>query len=102
MRIHHLLSLSLTLAALGFASTAPAADASSELSPTVVMIHGAFADGSSWSKVIPILQAKGVKAIAVQNGLNSLAASAIAPAGRCQADPRGGGGSQVATRSATT
>jgi len=25
----------------------------------VVLVHGAFADGSSWSKVIPLLQAKG-------------------------------------------
>src|SRR5260370_40329642 len=25
----------------------------------IVLVHGAFADGSSWSKVIPLLQAKG-------------------------------------------
>src|SRR5258705_2542505 len=40
---------------------------------TVVLIHGAFADGSSWDKVIPILQAKGLKVVAVQNPLTSLA-----------------------------
>jgi len=39
----------------------------------VVLIHGAFADGSSWDKVIPILQAKGLKVVAVQNPLTSLA-----------------------------
>lgn len=39
---------------------------------TVVLIHGAFADGSSWDKVIPILQAKGLKVVAVQNPLTSL------------------------------
>jgi pimeloyl-ACP methyl ester carboxylesterase len=39
---------------------------------TVVMVHGAFADGSSWNKVIPLLQAKGLKAVAVQNPLTSL------------------------------
>jgi hypothetical protein len=38
---------------------------------TVVLIHGAFADGSSWDKVIPILQAKGLKVVAVQNPLTS-------------------------------
>src|SRR5690606_4803516 len=38
----------------------------------IVLVHGAFADGSSWSKVIPILQAKGYKVIAVQNPLTSL------------------------------
>lgn len=39
----------------------------------VVIVHGAFADGSSWSKVIPLLQAKGIRVIAVQNPLTSLA-----------------------------
>lgn len=41
--------------------------------PTIVLVHGAFADGSSWSKVIPILQKKGYQTIAVQNPLTSLA-----------------------------
>jgi pimeloyl-ACP methyl ester carboxylesterase len=40
---------------------------------TIVLVHGAFADGSSWDKVIPILQAKGYKVVAVQNPLTSLA-----------------------------
>jgi pimeloyl-ACP methyl ester carboxylesterase len=39
----------------------------------IVLVHGAFADGSSWAKVIPILQAKGYKVTAVQNPLTSLA-----------------------------
>ena len=26
----------------------------------IVIVHGAWADGSSWSKVIPLLQAKGL------------------------------------------
>ena len=38
----------------------------------VVMVHGAFADGSSWAKVIPLLEAKGLHVIAVQNPLSSL------------------------------
>lgn len=37
----------------------------------VVLVHGAFADGSSWARVIPLLQAKGYHAIAVQNPLTS-------------------------------
>jgi len=37
----------------------------------VVLVHGAFADGSSWAKVIPLLQAKGYNVIAVQNPLTS-------------------------------
>jgi len=39
----------------------------------VVLVHGAFADGSSWDKVIPLLQAKGLHVVAVQNPLTSLA-----------------------------
>jgi pimeloyl-ACP methyl ester carboxylesterase len=38
----------------------------------IVLVHGAFADGSSWSKVIPLLEAKGFKVTAVQNPLTSL------------------------------
>jgi pimeloyl-ACP methyl ester carboxylesterase len=38
----------------------------------IVLVHGAFADGSSWAKVIPILQAKGYNVTAVQNPLTSL------------------------------
>lgn len=39
----------------------------------IVLVHGAFADGSSWSKVIPMLQGKGYRVKAVQNPLTSLA-----------------------------
>jgi pimeloyl-ACP methyl ester carboxylesterase len=38
----------------------------------IVLVHGAFADGSSWSKVIPILEARGFHVVAVQNPLTSL------------------------------
>src|SRR5690606_31583476 len=38
----------------------------------IVLVHGAFADGSSWSKVIPLLQKKGYNVVAVQNPLTSL------------------------------
>src|SRR5262245_41341033 len=37
----------------------------------LVLVHGAFADGSSWAKVIPLLQSKGYNVIAVQNPLTS-------------------------------
>jgi len=39
----------------------------------IVLVHGAFADGSSWGKVIPILQAKGYHVTAVQNPCTSFA-----------------------------
>lgn len=44
----------------------------------VVLVHGAFADGSSWSKIIPLLQAKGLNVIAVQNPLTSFEADVAA------------------------
>src|SRR5437763_4268769 len=39
----------------------------------VVLVHGAYADGSSWSEVIPLLQRAGLRVTAVQNPLTSLA-----------------------------
>jgi len=56
--------------ALGFAAPASRADSAK---PAIILVHGAWADGSSWSKVIPLLQAKGLTAVAVQNPLTSLA-----------------------------
>jgi pimeloyl-ACP methyl ester carboxylesterase len=40
----------------------------------IVLVHGAFADGSSYAKVIPLLEAQGFRVTAVQNPLSSLAA----------------------------
>lgn len=67
-----LLASTLALGAISpvLAADTPATDPAA--TPTVVLVHGAFADGSSWSKVIPLLQAKGLKAVAVQNPLTSL------------------------------
>jgi pimeloyl-ACP methyl ester carboxylesterase len=44
----------------------------------VVLVHGAWADGSSWSEVISRLQAAGLHVTAVQNPLTSLADSLAA------------------------
>ena len=43
-----------------------------------VLVHGAWADGSSWGEVIPRLQAAGLNVTAVQNPLTSLADSIAA------------------------
>jgi pimeloyl-ACP methyl ester carboxylesterase len=45
----------------------------SETTPTVVLVHGAFADASSWNGVIPILQANGVQVTAPPNPLRGIA-----------------------------
>ncbi|HEY7354314.1 MAG TPA: alpha/beta hydrolase [Terriglobales bacterium] len=39
----------------------------------VVLVHGAWADGSCWSKIIPILKANGLHAVAPQNPLSTVA-----------------------------
>jgi pimeloyl-ACP methyl ester carboxylesterase len=38
---------------------------------TVVLVHGAWADGSSWAEVVPLLEAAGLNVVAVQNPLSS-------------------------------
>jgi pimeloyl-ACP methyl ester carboxylesterase len=40
---------------------------------TVVLVHGAFADGSSWDEIIPSLHKQGLRVVSVQNPLTSLA-----------------------------
>lgn len=40
--------------------------------PNIVLVHGAWADGSSWSRVIPLLQERGYNVTAVQIPLTSL------------------------------
>ena len=53
------------------AASMPAAAAELK-AKTAVLVHGAFADGSSWHKVIPYLEKAGLKVVAVQNPLDSL------------------------------
>jgi pimeloyl-ACP methyl ester carboxylesterase len=40
--------------------------------PTIIFVHGLWADGSSWSKVIPTLQTQGYNVISVQNPTTSI------------------------------
>lgn len=48
--------------------------------PTIVLVHGAFADSASWNAVITELNLLGFKAIAAANPLRSLAGDAAAVA----------------------
>ncbi|MBS0169578.1 MAG: alpha/beta hydrolase [Nitrospira sp.] len=41
--------------------------------PNIVLVHGAWGDGSHWRHVIPLLHSQGFKVVAVQNPLTSLA-----------------------------
>ena len=54
-------------------STMPPLASAATSNTTVVLVHGAFVDGSEWNKVVPLLQAKGLKVVVVQNPLTSLA-----------------------------
>src|SRR5271166_1738033 len=49
-----------------------AGDSTPARASNVVLVHGLFADGSSWSEVIPRLQAAGLNVTSVQNPLTTL------------------------------
>lgn len=68
MKTIKLLSI-LLISLLGFSNVRAQGDAK----PTIIFVHGIWADGSCWSEQISALQAKGYNVISVQNPLTSLA-----------------------------
>jgi pimeloyl-ACP methyl ester carboxylesterase len=60
---------------------------SEAMSPTVVLVHGAFADASSWNGVIERLQAKGVAVKAPANPLRGIATDSAYIAGVLEQTP---------------
>lgn len=76
MKLHRTLPATLAaLAALTLASGAMAqtpSPANTVPVKNIVLVHGLYADGSSWEKVIPLLQAKGYHVTSVQNPTTSL------------------------------
>ena len=82
------------MVAAGAASTlfqgAAAAAQPAPKARNVVLVHGLFADGSSWSEVIARLQAAGLNATAVKNPLTTLP-EAVASAQRVAGAPRWSG-----------
>jgi pimeloyl-ACP methyl ester carboxylesterase len=68
-----LVACAVLLAVNGTAIKAIAQAQASSTVKTVLLVHGAWADGSSWSKVIPLLEAKGLHVVAVQIPLTSFA-----------------------------
>ena len=65
-------SFSMGIGATGLASSAESAKAAAVKARNVVLVHGAYADGSCWNDVIPNLLAAGLNVTSVQNPLNSL------------------------------
>ena len=73
-KLTQLLSL-LSLSTMFFLAlhTAQAQGDDSPKTKDVILVHGAWADGSSWSKVIPLLEGRGFHVTAVQLPLTSIA-----------------------------
>lgn len=71
MRAYRSITGSIVLAGFLVMLVAPARSAEL-VAKTAILVHGAFADGSSWQKVIPLLAKAGLKVVAVQNPLDSL------------------------------
>ena len=71
-RLLTFLCFALTLAAsLSMAAVAQISNADHAVR-NIVLVHGAWANGSSWSKVIPLLEARGFHVVAAQMPLTSL------------------------------
>jgi pimeloyl-ACP methyl ester carboxylesterase len=76
--IHAIMSVGVLLTAgfhtVGYAQQSPASsqDNSNRGVTNIVLVHGAWADGSSWSKVIPLLEAQGYHVVAAELPLTSL------------------------------
>ncbi|GGT03289.1 alpha/beta fold hydrolase [Streptomyces chromofuscus] len=66
----------LTLTVMAPAGAAQAGDHSPQKKPTVVLVHGAFADSSSWNGVIERLKHAGYPVLAPANPLRGLASDA--------------------------
>jgi pimeloyl-ACP methyl ester carboxylesterase len=75
-------------AATLISTRAMAASATPPKARNIVLVHGLFADGSSWSEVIPRLQAAGLNVTSVQNPLTTLP-EAVASAERVLAQQDG-------------
>ena len=69
--VHVLGGVSAAAAVAGMATSARSAP--TQTVKSIILVHGAWADGSSWSKVVPLLDAKGFDVTAVQLPLTSLA-----------------------------
>ncbi|ROM83033.1 alpha/beta hydrolase [Pseudomonas brassicacearum] len=63
------LAFATAFAATGFANAA-------DVKPTVVLVHGAFADSSSWNGVVKILEKDGYPVIAAANPLRGVSSDA--------------------------
>lgn len=87
LKLIKVLALGAVIATLTVAS-AQAEDR--DLKPTIVLVHGAFAESSSWDAVIARLTKDGYVAIAAANPLRSVASDAVSVAAVVRAIDRPG------------
>ena len=75
---HSMIGSSSGLALASLAAPVLGQNTAVPLVKNIVLVHGAFADGSCWYKVIPLLQAMGYHVATVQNPTTTLAEEAAA------------------------
>ncbi|GAA0907229.1 alpha/beta fold hydrolase [Virgisporangium aurantiacum] len=78
-RAHAIALAAVTLVSLTFGTTTSAVAQEGRpgpAKPTIVLVHGAWADSSSWTRVITRLQADGYTVVAAANPLRSIAGDA--------------------------
>src|SRR5262245_12264019 len=73
-RLIQMLSLAAAVGLAGMAAATPLAGSSEK--PTIVLVHGAFAESASWNGVIAELEKRGFRAIAAPNPLRGPASDA--------------------------
>jgi pimeloyl-ACP methyl ester carboxylesterase len=71
--VRNMVAACLALAIIGAAAKASAQTQPAAGIKTVLLVHGAWADGSSWSKIVPLLEARGLRVVCVQIPLTSFA-----------------------------
>jgi pimeloyl-ACP methyl ester carboxylesterase len=71
-----MLQMRLPLALAALVTTLATAAASAPAKPTIVLVHGAFADSSSWNGVVADLQRDGFTVVAAANPLRGIASDA--------------------------
>lgn len=79
--------LILTLSLLTQSMFSQAKTQATSAKPTVVLVHGAFAEAASWNKVIPLLEQDGFNVVAVHLPLSSLADDVAATRRVLEAQP---------------
>lgn len=72
------MSIKTTIAAAALGTASMVTTAFGQDAPSIVLVHGAWANGSSWAEVVPLLQQHGLHVVAVHNPSSSFEADVAA------------------------